>query len=188
MYIDCVEHNLLRSWKLYIVGKKWLTEMSILFKKNWRTFLWGHRVLDFWWCLPWVSKPGWIPHLHVLLPACNGLLRFTSSTTPADLLLVVWWPWQSSLFNPYTYRSYIHKHWWGSNPWPCVLHHNALNHLTSPRFAGKNTNFVMLVLSQKLESPYICIWLTNSRWLTKVRLYKKSKALFEEITKYLTLC
>ena len=21
-------------------------------------------VLDFWWCLPWVSKPGWIPRLR----------------------------------------------------------------------------------------------------------------------------
>ena len=32
-----------------------------------------------------VSKPGWIP-LLALLSVCNGILRFTSSVTPADLL------------------------------------------------------------------------------------------------------
>ena len=26
------------------------------------------------------------PHLHALLPVCNGILRFTSGVTPADLL------------------------------------------------------------------------------------------------------
>ena len=26
-------------------------------------------------------------HLHSLLPACNGILRFTSGVTPADLLV-----------------------------------------------------------------------------------------------------
>ena len=44
-------------------------------------------VLDFWWCLPWVSKPGWIPCLHALSPAWNEFLRFTSGATPADLLV-----------------------------------------------------------------------------------------------------
>ena len=43
-------------------------------------------VLDFWWHLPWVSKPGCIPHLHAFSPACNGFLRFTSGATPADPL------------------------------------------------------------------------------------------------------
>ena len=43
-------------------------------------------VLDFLWCLPWVPKPGWIPHLHALLPVCNWFLRFPSGVTPADLL------------------------------------------------------------------------------------------------------
>ena len=43
-------------------------------------------VLDFRWCLPWVSKPEWIPCLRALSPACNWFLRFTSSATPADLL------------------------------------------------------------------------------------------------------
>ena len=44
-------------------------------------------VLNFWWCLPWVSKSGWIPHLYAFLPACNGFLRFTSGATPANLLM-----------------------------------------------------------------------------------------------------
>ena len=42
-------------------------------------------VLDFWRCLPWISKPGWIPYLHPSSPACNGFLKFTSDATPADL-------------------------------------------------------------------------------------------------------
>ena len=41
-------------------------------------------VLDFWSRLLWVSKPGWIPRLHALSPACNEFLRFTSGATPAD--------------------------------------------------------------------------------------------------------
>ena len=43
-------------------------------------------VLDFWWHLPWVSKPGWIPCLRTSLPAHNRFLRFTSSVTPADCI------------------------------------------------------------------------------------------------------
>ena len=43
-------------------------------------------VLDFWWRLPWVSKPGWIPRFHASLPVHNGFLRFTSGAIPADLL------------------------------------------------------------------------------------------------------
>ena len=43
-------------------------------------------VLDFWWHLPWVPNPGWIPHLHASSPVHNRCLRFTSGVTPADLL------------------------------------------------------------------------------------------------------
>ena len=42
-------------------------------------------VLDFWWCLPWVSKPGWIPFVCFL--ACM-ILRFTSGAMPADCIEV----------------------------------------------------------------------------------------------------
>ena len=38
-------------------------------------------VLDFWWRLPRVSKPGWIPRLHALSPACHEFLRFPSGAT-----------------------------------------------------------------------------------------------------------
>ena len=42
-------------------------------------------VLDFWWRLLWVSKPGWIPFACFL--ACI-ILRFTSGATPADCIEV----------------------------------------------------------------------------------------------------
>ena len=45
-------------------------------------------VLNFWWRLPWVSRPGWIPHLCALLPACNEFLRFISGATPANCIEV----------------------------------------------------------------------------------------------------
>ena len=38
-------------------------------------------VLDFWWRLPWVSKPGWIPRLRASSPAHIELcLVFRTST------------------------------------------------------------------------------------------------------------
>ena len=57
-----------------------------------RMFFWRTRVLFvgpliplFWTSddlSPWVSKPGWIPHLRALLRACHEFLRFTSDVTP----------------------------------------------------------------------------------------------------------
>ena len=44
-------------------------------------------IFDFWWYLPWVSKPRWIPHFCALSPACNVFFRFTSGATSADLLV-----------------------------------------------------------------------------------------------------
>ena len=35
-------------------------------------------------CLPWVSKPGWIPCWCTFLLVCNEILRFTSGATPTD--------------------------------------------------------------------------------------------------------
>ena len=32
-------------------------------------------VLDFWWRLPWVSEPGWIPRLRASSPTHNGCLK-----------------------------------------------------------------------------------------------------------------
>ena len=42
-------------------------------------------VLDFWWRLPWVSKPGWISCVFL---ACV-ILRFTSGAAPADWIEVI---------------------------------------------------------------------------------------------------
>ena len=43
------------------------------------------HVLDFFECLLWVSKTGWIPCLHASFASVHGFLRFTSGATPADL-------------------------------------------------------------------------------------------------------
>ena len=43
--------------------------------------------LDFWQCLPWVSKPGWILCFCALSPVYNGFPRFTRGATPADPLM-----------------------------------------------------------------------------------------------------
>ena len=43
-------------------------------------------VMEFCWCLPLVSKPVWISHLHASWHACRRFLRFTSGATPVDLL------------------------------------------------------------------------------------------------------
>ena len=41
-------------------------------------------VLEFWWCLPWVLKPGWIICLCASLPVWNGI----SGVSSADQLAV----------------------------------------------------------------------------------------------------
>ena len=50
----------------------------------------GTPVLDFWWHLPWVSKPEWIlPYLLFCGGECNvHSPRSTSGATCADLLVV----------------------------------------------------------------------------------------------------
>ena len=35
------------------------------------------------------SKPDWFPYLHASSPECNGFLRFTSGTKPAELLATI---------------------------------------------------------------------------------------------------
>ena len=61
--------------------KKFFSKIFVVHK----SFLWGHwyPCLDFWWRLPWVSKPGRFPCLHASSPVHNGFLRFTSGATPA---------------------------------------------------------------------------------------------------------
>ena len=54
-------------------------------------------VLDFWWRLPWVSKPRWT-RLHAFLPAC-----YSSDSPLVQHLLTSWQPaWQPSHFDPRT--------------------------------------------------------------------------------------
>ena len=43
---------------------------------------------DFWWCLPWVSKPGWIPSLACFMTRVDKLFRFISGATPTNLLII----------------------------------------------------------------------------------------------------
>ena len=40
-----------------------------------KSFLWDHwyLLLDSWWPLPWVSKPGWIPHLWDFLTCAQRI-------------------------------------------------------------------------------------------------------------------
>ena len=57
----------------------------------------GTPVLDFWWRLPWVSKPGWT-RLHAFLPA-----RYSSDSPLVRHMPTSWRPtWQPSHFDPHT--------------------------------------------------------------------------------------
>ena len=59
-------------------------------------------VLDFWRCLPSVSKTGWIPCLHVLILTWMD----SSDSSLVRQLLTSWWPaWQLSLLDPGTCKS-----------------------------------------------------------------------------------
>ena len=45
-------------------------------------------VLNFWWCLLWVSKPEWSAPFELGRGMCDVCyLRFTSGVTPANLLM-----------------------------------------------------------------------------------------------------
>ena len=54
-----------------------------------KSFLWGHWHSCFGLLVMSLLgfKTSGIPHLCALSPACNGFLRFTSSVTPANLLV-----------------------------------------------------------------------------------------------------
>ena len=66
-------------------------------------------LLDFQWCLAF----RWIPHLPASSPTCNGFLTFTSSATPAYLLMA---SMEAEPFYSYTCVP-VCKHWWDLNPW-----------------------------------------------------------------------
>ena len=75
-------------------------------------------VLDFWWRLSWVSKPGWIPFACFL---AYVILRFTSGATPADCIEVrmAAKPFQSVYLQTCP-QALVEV--WGSNPRPSVPH------------------------------------------------------------------
>ena len=78
----------------------------------------GDSVLDFWWCLPWVSKPGWI---H--LPAY--FVVFVQWIPQIHLWWNTCWP-LGSLDSSWVYFdqcpcTHICKHWWGLSSGLCVL-------------------------------------------------------------------
>ena len=86
---------------------------------NWEDIspFWGATdtpVLNFWRHLPWVSKPGWTPHLRAFLAACNGFLRITSGATPAGLLMA------SIVAKPFLTHwrltCSMDRHEWGQHP------------------------------------------------------------------------
>ena len=124
-------------------------------------------VLDFWWHLPWVSKPGWIPHLHALLPVCNEFLRFTSGATPADLLVanmaVGYIPYthvaevgcQYSIGRPPAQWADVLSTWLKAalNLFVCVLHQ--CNHLTrGADCSSKKTHMVLSPLPSSSIASY----------------------------------
>ena len=89
-------------------------------------FLWGRAidtlVLDFWWGMSWVSRPGWIPGMWTSSCWCIGFLRFTSGATPADLLVASiavdgwWWTFKNNrLFNDLIWLHLISHLAWTAN-------------------------------------------------------------------------
>ena len=106
----------------------------LFFKIFWRTHVpfYGTTdtpILDFWWRLPWVSKPGWTC-LYAFLPA-----RYSSDSPLVRHLPTSWQQaWQQSPLWPNILAAirHIHKHWWrqgqsrGSKPiaWAGVQTHD----------------------------------------------------------------
>ena len=66
-------------WNAFLFFKKW-EDISAFCGAT------DTPVLDFWWCLPFVSKSKWIPCLQASSPMCNGILRITFVAIRADLL------------------------------------------------------------------------------------------------------
>ena len=79
----CNREDSTMKWKCYVP-----LFCSKLLKDFW-TFVFFIPVLDFWWCLPWVSKPAWISDLRAFC-----LHSMDSSDSP-------WydtWQWSAEIF------------------------------------------------------------------------------------------
>ena len=81
-------------------------------------------VLDFWWLLPWVLKPGWIPllvwsiacqqHIPQIHPWCNtcwslGGQHSSQAISIHTLVYKHWWGWSPGLSMPLPYKMWQGK-------------------------------------------------------------------------------
>ena len=96
-------------------------------------------LLDFWWHLSWVSKPGWIPfcvHSHLCDPQIPLVWHLLTGVTPADCIEV---SMAAVPFWTTTCRS-VHKHWrrfgLGIKPYRLCGDHSALYHSATPAQLG----------------------------------------------------
>ena len=77
-------------WNAFLLGNKSLKKIRVLMED---IGLFCGPLIPLFWTSDDVgpefqSQRGY-PHLHALLPVCNGILRFTSGVTPADLLAAI---------------------------------------------------------------------------------------------------
>ena len=132
--------------------------MSILSSqnKNYRainSFLWGHSlVLYFWWCLPWVSKPRWIPCL------CAFSLVWSSDShlmwhlqTEVSMGIEPFW----STYLQMCPQALVKV--WGSNPRPFVCRAQRCKLFGHSSLASEYSFFILLVNQQQ--------WPTND-WIS----------------------
>ena len=96
-------------------------------------------VLNFWGCLPWVSKPGWIPRLHTSSPVWIPLIHLWSNTC---------WRFNSQHCSR-ACTCTCDKHWWDSNSGSSMQHSMWLNHSGSA-YSFYNWLNVTISISQHL--------------------------------------
>ena len=110
------------SFNIYtqVTSRDIFTSYFSLIFGRYRSFLWGHWYPSFTLLVTSTlgCKTRVDPLLVYPLPVWNGVLRFTSGGTPADLLTA---SIAAESFWPTTCKSWINKHWWDSNPWPTEL-------------------------------------------------------------------
>ena len=95
-----------------------LNEPIGVWTRNFLKFFGEHRslfvgqlvpVLDFWWYLSWISKPGWIHHLCASSPVCNGFLW-------CDIC----WPLDGKHWSQASFWSTSFSSIGGTGTWDCV--------------------------------------------------------------------
>ena len=133
-----------------------------------KSFLWGTdiTVLDFWWCLLWVSKPEWVTlfalggGIYVTCP-----LRFTSGVTPADLLV-------ASMAAKALSCTYLRAGIGGAQNWDLLCHRQMLYQLSFCRlsqFCCKTSLVLLLtrrrrVISHRTDVCRLCTYTGQINW------------------------